>query len=122
MVRKTIPGVFTPGITQQRTSVSSVEHSYAELVEVLQCLEGLHALTQNFCDSCKTVAQYWGYGYTFVTIPGGLCIHSGLIQKVYDALGCHILSVSHTNRTPNSGTRSTILAYVDVSFVSQGTH
>ena len=25
--------------------------------------------TRNFCEFCKTVAQYPGYGYTFVTIP-----------------------------------------------------
>ena len=118
-----VPGVFSPGNTLQRTSVSSVGHShpYPELLEVLydihtctrnfwvfctpvptipgvRVLQVLYPLgtsvsyvrlchnTRNFWKFCKILlplpgnfvtsvrlAQYPGYGYTFVTTPGELC-------------------------------------------------
>ena len=162
---QTVSGVFTPGITLQRTSVSSVGHSYP-YPGLLEVMYDIHTCTRNFwkfctpvatipgvpvqhvlyplgtsvssvrlchntrnfwkfcktsvpvpgtsgsyvrssypypvCDSCKAVAQYPGYGYNFVTIPGELCIHSGSIRKVYYALIRMSCFVSHTNRSPNT--------------------
>ena len=155
-------GIY-PGITLQRTSVSSVGHSYSypELVEVLygshirtrnfwkictpvpqipgvrvyhfynlcesctpvpqypellcilyhfRAVPGIsvssvrspYTLTRDFCDFCKTVAQYPGYGYTFVTIPGEpTCMNSGVKPKkciMHFSMMSYL--ASDTNRTP----------------------
>ena len=55
--------------------------------------------TRNFCEFCMIpiplpgtcvtsigLAQYPGYGYTFLTIPGEPGIHSGLTRRVHHAL------------------------------------
>ena len=42
------------------------------------------------------LAQYLGYGYTFVTIPGEPGIHSGLTWRVHYALWWHVSSVIPT--------------------------
>ena len=48
------------------------------------------------------LAQYPGYGYTFLTIPGEPGIHSGLTRRVHHALWRHVSSVTQcTYRTPN---------------------
>ena len=87
------------------TSGSPVRHAYP-YPELLEVLKDPHTLTRKICDSCKTVAQYPGHGYTFVTIPRELCIHSGSIRKMYYALIMMSWFVSDTNPTPNTA-RST---------------
>ena len=60
---QTVPGVFTPGITLQRTSVSSVGHSYP-YPELLEILYDIHTCTRNFWKFCMPAPQYPGYGYS----------------------------------------------------------
>ena len=61
---QTMPGVFTPGITLQRTSVSSVGHSYP-YPELLKVLYDSHTRTRNFWKFCTPVP----------TIPGVRVYH-----------------------------------------------
>ena len=56
---QTVPGVFTPGITLRRTSVSSVGHSYP-YPELLEVLYDIYTRTRNFWKCCTPVR----------TIPG----------------------------------------------------
>ena len=51
-----IPRVITPGITLQRTSVSSVGHSYP-YPELLEVLNEFHTRTRNFWKFCTPVPQ-----------------------------------------------------------------
>ena len=48
--------LFTPGITLQKTSVSSLGHSYPYAV-LLEVLYGIHSRTQNFWKFCTPVPQ-----------------------------------------------------------------
>ena len=58
---QTIPGVFTPGITLQRTSVSSVGYSYPypDLLGVLYVID-VHTRTRNFWKFCTPEPQIPG--------------------------------------------------------------
>ena len=76
-VRTNHARVFTPGITLQRTSVSSVGHSYP-YPELLGVLYDIHTRTRKFWKFCTTFIpvpgtsgnyvrpwpQYPGYGYS----------------------------------------------------------
>ena len=66
------------------------------------------------------LAQYPGYGYTFVAIPGEPGILSGFPRGMDYALRRHmyVSSVTHTERQ----TARTTIAAVHVSFVSKGTY
>ena len=72
---QTVPGVFAPGITLQRTSVSSVGHSYPypELVEILY---GIHTCTRNFWKFCTPVATIPGVRLQHVLYPLGTSVSS----------------------------------------------
>ena len=65
---QTIPGVFAPGITLQRTSVCSVGHSYP-CPELLEVLYDIHARTRNFCKFCTPVATIPGVRVQYVFVP-----------------------------------------------------
>ena len=56
---QTIPEVFTPGITLQRTSVSFVGHPYP-YPELLEVLYDIHTRTRNFWKFCTPVPQIPG--------------------------------------------------------------
>ena len=56
---QTIPGVDTPGISLQKTSVSSVGHSYP-YPELLDVLYDSYTHTRNFCEFCTPVPQIPG--------------------------------------------------------------
>ena len=59
----TIPGVFTPGITLQRTSVGSVRNSYP-CQKLLQALYHIHTrIPRTSVTSVRPYPQYPGYGY-----------------------------------------------------------
>ena len=66
------------------------------------------------------LAQYPGYGYTFVAIPGEPGILSVLTRRVDYASRRHmnVSSVTHTERQ----TARLTIAAVHVSFVSKGTY
>ena len=71
---QTIPWVFTPGITLQRTSVSSVGHSYP-YQELLEVLYNIHTRTRNLWKFCTTRATIPGVQH--VLYPLGTCVSSG---------------------------------------------
>ena len=70
---QTTPGAIAPGITLQRTSLSSVGHSYPypELLEVLYDTE---TLTPNFWEFCTPVATIRGVRVQHVLYPLGTSV------------------------------------------------
>ena len=72
---QTVPGVFTRGITLQRTSLSSVGHSYA-YPELLEVLYDIHTCTRNFWKFCTPVATIHGVRVQHVLYPLGTFLSS----------------------------------------------
>ena len=72
---ETMPGIFTPGITVQRTSVSCVGHSYP-YPEVLEVLHDIHTRTRNFWKICMPVATIPGVRVQYVSHPLGTSVSS----------------------------------------------
>ena len=72
---QTVPGVFTPGISLQRTSLSSVGHSYP-YPELLEVLYDIHTCTRNFWKFCTPVATIPGVRIQHVLYPLGISVNS----------------------------------------------
>ena len=72
---QTVRGVLTPGITLQRTSVSSVGHSYP-YPELLEVLYDIHTCTRNFWKFCTPVATIPGVRVQHVLYPLGTSVSS----------------------------------------------
>ena len=74
-IHQTVHGVFTPGITLQITSVTSVGHSYP-YPELLEVLYDLHTCTRNFWNFCFPVATMPGERVQHVLYPLGTSVSS----------------------------------------------
>ena len=74
---QTIPGIFIQGITLQRTSVSSVGHSYP-YPELLEVVYDIHTRTRNF----------WKFG-TPVPQIRGVRVYNIFLTYVSSVRPCH---------------------------------
>ena len=114
---QTVPEIFTPGITLQRTSVSSLGHSYP-YPEILNIMYGIHTCTRNFWKFCTPVAKIPGIRVPHVLYPLGTSVSSVRLCHNTRKLWKFCKTSIPVPRTAGSSLRPTIMGNIFSDYFS----